>query len=225
MVLVAAAVCPHPPLLVPEIAAGAAGEVDDMRAACDRAVADVLAAGPDIVVAVGGQRPGEPLGRGFSAYGLDQELAVDAVLPLSLLVGAWLLQRAGADVPVRWQPVPSGTSPHDCAALGEQLAGTAGERVAVLALGDGSARHGAQPPRGPHPEADAFDQQVASALRDADPAALLAITPGRGDELAAAGRAAWQVLAGAAGERRFAGRLRYRGARYGVGYLVATWLP
>jgi hypothetical protein len=35
--LVAAAVLPHPPVIVPEIAAGAAHELDDLRLACDEA--------------------------------------------------------------------------------------------------------------------------------------------------------------------------------------------
>jgi hypothetical protein len=38
-----------------------------------------------------------------------------------------------------------------------------------------------------------------------------------------AGRAAWQVLAGAAGGRRMQGRLLCMSAPYGVTYLVASW--
>ena len=36
--LIAAAVCPHPPLLVPELAGQAAAELDELRAACFEAV-------------------------------------------------------------------------------------------------------------------------------------------------------------------------------------------
>lgn len=221
--LAAAAVCPHPPLLVPEIAAGAAAELDDLRAACDAAVADLVAARLDTLVVIGGQRPGEPVGRGFAAYGLDLSLPLDADLPLSLLVGAWLLRRAGSTIPVRRLPVPAGSAPRDCARLGAEAA--AGGRVGLLVMGDGSARRGVQPPRGPHPDAERFDAGVASALRAADPVALLALDPETCDELAVAGRAAWQVLAGAAGEARFAGAVRYAAAPAGVGYVVATWLP
>ena len=42
MPVVVAAVCPHPPLLVPSVAAGAAGELDTLREACDTAVSRVL---------------------------------------------------------------------------------------------------------------------------------------------------------------------------------------
>jgi hypothetical protein len=43
------------------------------------------------------------------------------------------------------------------------------------------------------------------------------------EELKAAGRAPWQVLAGAAEDAALSGALLYEDAPYGVGYLVATW--
>ena len=52
-VVSAVAFCPSPPLLVPELAAGAAGELDPLRAACREAVRRLLAAGPDQVVVIG----------------------------------------------------------------------------------------------------------------------------------------------------------------------------
>ena len=39
------------------------------------------------------------------------------------------------------------------------------------------------------------------------------------------GRAAGQLLAGAAGGQQWQGDVSYDAAPYGVGYLVATWLP
>ena len=41
-----------------------------------------------------------------------------------------------------------------------------------------------------------------------------------GDRL---GRAAWQVLAGAAGQDAFDAELRYRGVPFEVSYAVASW--
>ena len=38
-----------------------------------------------------------------------------------------------------------------------------------------------------------------------------------------AGRAAWQVLAGAAGQDAFDAELRYRGVPFEVSYVVASW--
>jgi hypothetical protein len=52
-VLVALAFCPQPPLLVPELAAGAAAELDGLRAACRTARDRLLGARPDRVVVLG----------------------------------------------------------------------------------------------------------------------------------------------------------------------------
>jgi len=59
--LVAAAVCPCPPLLVPDVAAGAAPELDAARAACVDALGVLAAARPDRLVVVG---PAGESGRG-----------------------------------------------------------------------------------------------------------------------------------------------------------------
>ncbi|MHB1594799.1 MAG: hypothetical protein ACYCU3_11530, partial [Streptosporangiaceae bacterium] len=63
------------------------------------------------------------------------------------------------------------------------------------------------------------------ALGAADARALAAIDPAAADEVGAAGRVAWQVLAGAAlaGPVPVRGRLRYAGAPLDVGYAVASW--
>ena len=55
--LIAAAVCPHPPLLVPEVTGAsdpAARELDRLRTACRDAVAVLIGAAPDLLVVTGG---------------------------------------------------------------------------------------------------------------------------------------------------------------------------
>ncbi|WP_338673333.1 class III extradiol dioxygenase subunit B-like domain-containing protein [Streptomyces sp. SCSIO 30461] len=75
--LVAAAVCPCPPLLVPDVAAGAAPELDTARAACGRALEELAAVRPDRLVVIGPAGPGEagtyPQGTpgSFGGYGVD----------------------------------------------------------------------------------------------------------------------------------------------------------
>ncbi|MFD9005793.1 class III extradiol dioxygenase subunit B-like domain-containing protein [Streptomyces sp. NPDC059582] len=80
--LVAAAVCPCPPLLVPEVAAGAAAELDVARAACVDALGVLAAARPDRLVVVG---PAEQGGRGpypegargsFRGFGVDLDVTL-----------------------------------------------------------------------------------------------------------------------------------------------------
>ena len=64
---------------------------------------------------------------------------------------------------------------------------------------------------------------MALALADADVLALAGLDPELSGELWVAGRAAWQILAGAADGAELTGRLTYDDAPYGVGYFVATW--
>ncbi|MEU1805289.1 class III extradiol dioxygenase subunit B-like domain-containing protein [Streptomyces sp. NPDC019937] len=87
--LIAAAVCPCPPLLVPELAAGAAPELDSLRAACLDAVAALAAARPERLIVAG---PAEHSGRGshpqgatgsFSGFGVDVEVRLGGAAPAS----------------------------------------------------------------------------------------------------------------------------------------------
>ena len=71
--------------------------------------------------------------------------------------------------------------------------------------------------------AEAFDTTVADALRRADIDVLGALDPDLATVLQAAGRAPWQVLAGALASTNLAGDLTYDAAPYGVGYFVATF--
>jgi hypothetical protein len=91
-------------------------------------------------------------------------------------------------------------------------------------MGGGSARRSESSPGYVDPRAIGFDDAVAQALRTGDAEALLALEPALASELWAAGRASWQVLAGAAGSDVDADLL-YADAPYGVGYFVATWRP
>ncbi|WP_433614202.1 hypothetical protein ACQP2P_07650 [Dactylosporangium sp. CA-139114] len=222
MSLVAAAVCPHPPLLVPDLAAGAASELDDLRAACRAAVAHLADASIDSLIVLGSDtttvRRVAPFGGTLSPWGIDRHIGDPAgePLPLSLLIGAYLMPGAG-----NFQSVAADAAPGECARLGRGLAAEA-ERVGLLVLGDGSACRTDKAPGFFDPRAEAFDATVAAALARADAAALAALDPALAAELLAAGRAPWQVLAGAAeGEMR--GELLYDSAPYGVAYFVATW--
>ncbi len=243
MPLLAAAVLPHPPILLPEVAAGAAGELDDLRTACDEAVARVLAAEPSTVCVVGSAEETKeylfPYRASFAAWGVPVEAhlgephADTPALPLSVAVGVWLLRRTPARRPTSWRvlTVAADAPPAECARLGERIAGapsragtwagSADQRssLGLLVLGDGSACRDINTPR----YAESFDAAVARALADADPAGLLALDPALATELMAAGRAPWQVLAGVPGSYR--GEVLYDAAPYGVQYTVASWLP
>jgi hypothetical protein len=126
--------------------------------------------------------------------------------------------------------VAEDTAPQACAALGGRLA-SGSERVALLVMGDGSARRSTISPGYVDPRAVDFDTVVATALRRAELDALLALDPELARALWVAGRPAWQVLAGAAQatyrinpDSHITAELTYHAAPYGVGYFVAGWL-
>jgi hypothetical protein len=229
--LIAAAVCPHPPLLVPEVTGAsdpAARELDRLRAACHDAVAVLLGAAPDLLVVAGGagQTAEYPAKAGGSLrdFAVPFTVGADPVLPLSLTIGKWLLAGvASPSPPVSWQGIASGAVTADCLSLGEKLAALA-PRVALLAMGDGPGRRARGVPGATDPGADGYDRQVTAALAAADPGALAALDPGRDQEFFVAGRAAWQVLAGAASGGAFTADLRYAAAPFEVSYYVATWM-
>ena len=256
--VIAAAVCPYPPLLVPRLAAGAAAELDGVRAACDAALRRLRDCGAPGLVVVGVDDATRwlepPYGGTFAPWGEAVEVPpADGGLPLSLLVGGWLLHRGavaggaaptggarpGPDTglapdigpvpdlgPVRMLTVAADASPADCVALGQRLA--AGDPVALLVMGDGSACRSEKAPGYHDPRAGAFDTEVADALAAGDPQRLAALDPVLASELRAAGRAPWQVLAAAAAasrpDRRWDAVLHCAEAPYGVGYFVASWL-
>ncbi len=236
VVIVRVAIVPHPPILVPEVAAGAAGETTALRDAC-LVAARALGSGCRRWIAVGA---GDPAATGTAGtmrgYGADVALTLTPDfapprddLPLSLLVAGWLRAQVGApDLVVSPAPVPPGTTPADCARTGRELAaGLAGtaEPVGLLVLGDGAATHTVRAPRYFDPRAEGFDAQVAAALAAPDFGALLALDAGLSDELGAAGREAWQVGAAAAQASAawWRGELLYYAAPYGVAYHVALW--
>lgn len=256
MPLVAAAVCPHPPLLVPELAAGAAAELDDLRAACAAAVDRLLAAADRIVVVGAGPRTAAHTGQGsFAGYGVPLTVSLaepgppaepdppaapdppagprdaEQSLPLSLMIGAWLLRRAATPrgwrpAGVHWQAVATDAAAEACAALGRNLV-AAPARVGLLVMGDGSACRGVRSPGYDDPRAEPFDQTVATALATVDAEALLSLDPALATELRVAGRAAWQVLAGAvrATGGQWRGAVGYDAAPYGVAYFVVFCEP
>lgn len=236
--IIAAALCPWPPLLVRELT-GADPVLPELRDACAAAIAALLAGGPGLVAvaapgpatttwpadgrldvaAFGGLAahpasppPGAGVGQGRPA------------LPPAAGIGAYLLDQAAYRGPRVIWTVSEDEPPAGCRKLGAELAAS-DTRTALLVLGDGSARRGPKAPGAFDPRAAAFDAEVEHAVRAADLDALLAVDPALARDLMATGRPAWQVLAGALAGAPVSTEIRYADDPFGVFYLVAsfTW--
>ena len=224
MTVLGVAVCPATPLLCPEVSVTRDG-VGGVQDAARTAVAELLAAGADELVVVGEAPETRAYDGSWDWHGFGVPLrGADgiAALPRALGVGAWLLDDAGWTGPRRCVGVAPTASSAACMALGDGL-GREDRSLGLLVIGDGSARRSLKAPGHLDVRAEPFDEQVADALARADTPALAALDAALAGELMAAGRAPWQVLAAAAGEQSWDGRLLLHEAPYGVGWLVASW--
>ena len=245
--IVAAALCPSPPLLVRELTGTDPG-VADLRDACAGAVHALVAARPEVIVVVGpgpdtstwpadsrlniaafGGQKARPAGAGGQAPGpaspggrADQPAG--RPVPLSVGLDGYLLDQAGYTGPRRLQSVSEDDQPADCLRLGKEISGTAG-RTGLLVMADGSARRGPRAPGHFDQRAEAFDAAVERVLRAGDLRELAAIDPVLARELMATGRPAWQVLAGATGPAALRGDVMYAGDPFGVMYVVGFFQP
>ena len=207
--IAAVAGCPNPPLLLRGITGRPVAEVEQLRAACLAAIGVLLAAGPGRVVLVGGAGPGE-----------DDKA-------LSIVVGRLLLDQAGCRLPVEHLVVASDSPPVDCLRAGRRLAGGVGDEgpTGLLVMADGSARRSLKAPGYLDDRAAPFDAAVQACLESGRLAGLAELDPVLAAELLVAGRAAWQVLAGAVGEVPGRSQLHYSDDPFGVWYPVFSWLP
>lgn len=213
-------------MLFPEVAQGAAPDLEALRAACDLAVAGLGASGADRLYVVGRgpeeRRHHRDAGGDLADYGVGVRVGpAPGALDLAATVGRWLAERSGL-MPDGYLEVASRTPPERAVALGAALAGE-GNRVALLVMGDGSARRTEHSPGYVDERAIPYDDAVAEALAKADTAHLAGLDPALSRDLMVAGRPAWQVLSGAAGGRSLTGDLLAYEAPYGVGYFVAAW--
>ncbi len=226
--LVAAAICPSPPLLARELT-GADPVVPELRQACANAVTAVLSSEPSVVALVGTAAQAR---RWDSAGEVDlsafapplravRSSPADDGLPISLGLAGRLLDQAGYRGRRVLYSVAEDLTRDDCRGLGASLAGL-GERVALIAMADGSARRSLAAPGYLDRRSAPFDAGVEQVIRSGDLDALLGIDARLARELMATGRPVWQVLAGAARGRSAAVQVHYRDDPFGVFYLVAS---
>jgi hypothetical protein len=213
--------------MVPELASGAAAESAGLTCAARRAAQALpahwvaVAGGP-----LGGEAPADSVGT-FAGYGADVQVSLSPTasgpprqLPLCALITGWLRGQvnpaAAAQVRVFDDELGSDAAVACGRALRAELDASS-EPVGVLVVADGAHTLTPAAPGGFDPDSVAVQQHWDDALAAGDVAALAGMD-------GVLGRVAYQVLAGLAGPGARATEL-YRGAPFGVGYFVGTWLP
>lgn len=225
-----AAFCPQPPLLVPQVSVGAPG-LADVRSACRTALARIGAMGQLVLLGAGPvSRSHSPLARGtLAGFGVPGEIQLGAPacggsleLPPSLTVGAWLVRNAlgSRSAAVAYTVGPDFAASRAAVELLE-LAET--REIALLVLGDGTARRSTDAPGYLDGRAQAYDAEVAAALAGGEGAALEALDGELGAQLLAAGVPAWHAAGALLAGGDYDAELLHDDAPYGVGYFVAVW--
>lgn len=232
--LAAIALVPSAPVLVPELAGGAAIE---MAAFHDAAIAAATYL-PDRWIAIGVGAVDAVIDSGargtFAGYGLDIPVALAGEsgespvvdMPLSALITAWL---RGQVKPNGWEQVrvyASDRCAESALVAGRELRAEIDESddaVGVLVVADGLNTIIPAAPGGYDPESERKQHALDEALAAADIAALAHLDDGPEDWIV--GRVAYQVLAGLVGSEPQTVRELVRGAPYGVGYFVGVWTP
>lgn len=220
---------PSAPVIVPELASGAAGELADMRKAVFAAVGSlparwiVVGVGP-ADAAVSPQQTGT-----FAGYGVDVPVALapeggdaPSKLPLCALVAGWVRGRANPDARAEVRVYADDHGVDEALSHGRRLRAeidAATDPVGVLVVADGVHTLAPSAPGGYDPDSIPLQAVLDDALAIGDGAALTRLPA------TVVGRVAYEVLAGLTEPAPRSAKELYRGAPYGVGYFVGTWQP
>ena len=228
--LTAIALVPSAPVLIPELATGAAAELQDLSAAVAQAAAEL----PDRWFVVGVGAADNVIGPGtvgtFGGYGVDVRVslsdqagaAAPKPLPLCALVAGWVRTTYAPSASAEVWVYAADHTVDAALARGRALraeADAAPEPVGVLVVADGANTLTPSAPGGYDPASIPVQAALDDAVAAGDVDALTRLPDG------IVGRVAFQVLAGLLGTSPWQARELYRGAPYGVGYAVAAWRP
>jgi hypothetical protein len=204
--IIAAAVCPDPPLLLRELN-GTHDSVEPLRESCLRAIDELVSSTPDTIIAIGAD-DGRPHGG----------------LPLSLRIADRLLTDRWRG-PTEWHMVAPDALGHTCHTTGEAL-GCRTDRIGLLVMANGSACRDIKAPGYLDERAHHFDARIVHAIECGDWRVLRDVDTHLAEQLLVQGHAPLRVL-GSAMQRANSDRMRcqvhYLDDPFGVLYLVATW--
>lgn len=204
-------------MLVPEVAQGAAPDLDELRKACDDAIQELFAQDPQHIAVIGDGPPDRfwdhNAGGTLKSYGVDLHAGGDGnELDLGMTIGAWLLDRNG------W----AGSRAYATGEVDPQ------GRTALLVMADGTAKRSTEAPGYFDERADDFDRQISTALAAGDAHTLLNLDEEFAAELWSGGARplklfGWMAAAEISKGASVAAQLHYDEAPFGVGYWVANW--
>ncbi|UNB50208.1 hypothetical protein [Mycolicibacterium sp. YH-1] len=231
--LSAIAVVPSAPVMVPELASGAAPECDELRAAVLRAAGEL----PDRWVAIGVAAADRVIAPGsagtFAGYGVDVPVALgpetpgteaEAVrpLPLCALITGWVRGQCNPRGSAQVRAYAAGHDASAAVSIGRALRAeidATADPIGVLVVADGANTLNPSAPGGYDAASVPVQEALDDALATGDVAALASVGGG------IVGAVAFAVLAGLAEPTSWSAREYYRGAPYGVGYFAGVWLP
>jgi hypothetical protein len=228
-VLSAIAIVPSAPVMVGELAAGAAAELTDLR----EAVFGAAAALPARWIAVGIGHTDSVVGPGrsgtFAGYGADVPITLSprtadarTELPLCALVTGWVRGQVKPDATAQVRVYADDHGVDAALDRGRRLRAEideAADPVGVLVVADGANTLTQPAPGGFDPDSIPAQTALDDALAAGDAAALMRLP------VTIVGRVAYQVLAGLSEPGPQSAKELYRGAPYGVGYFVGVWIP
>jgi hypothetical protein len=237
-VLSVIAIVPSAPVMVGDLASGAAAELTELREAVFGAAASL----PARWIAVGLGRTdsvvGPPQTGTFAGYGVDVPVTLSTgpadaptELPLCALVAGWLRGQVTPEATVEVRVYADDHDVDTAMDRGRRLRAEIDETadpVGVLVVADGANTLTQPAPGGYDPDSIPVQTALDDALASGDAVALKHLP----DTIV--GRVAYQVLAGLTGFNQSSSRPDpgprstkelYRGAPYGVGYFVGVWRP
>ncbi|MFV0494423.1 hypothetical protein [Mycobacterium sp.] len=228
--LSAVAIIPSAPVLVPELAGSAAGEVADLRSAVDTAVAVLPTRWIAVGIGAADAELGPQVCGTFAGFGVDVRVRLGpeagapnpVELPLCGLMAAWVRGRAGDDRSVQARVYAADLGGDTARSRGRELRASIDrepEPIGVLVVADGVNTLTLDAPGGYDPDGTHAQQFLDEALAGGDVGALTRL-PAR-----VLGRAAFAVLAGLTEPGPQSAKELYRGAPFGVGYFVGVWQP
>jgi hypothetical protein len=248
MTISAVATVPSTALLIPEVAAGAAPELEVLRRIALQRIHDTVEVSDRLMV-IAGSRSVDSVGlmktpslASLRPIGLDRvvflqpwssqqaEVHEREEIPLAVSVAGWLLSQVDGDIPRQFVVVPSQTSVNGAVVsdvFGE-IADSAGGRLGVIVVGDGAATRTPKSPGAFVDGAIAWDDQWLAAWHKVD--CDWFTDPARSDEaqmFLVDGVGAWSfaaaLIAGTA--HQWMGCVDHHEDPYGVMYSVGGWNP